>query len=153
VNQQLTRQLAAEFGATPERLNKLRQTPFPQATKDLAELQREAKAAYKQLAFKYHPDRNPDDPEGAAEKFKLLPQVLREIENLRVAPRRRPQRQRLRRVVFVPGFGFGVGTGPGVTTSTTGPMGYGQVINATNAGPTSTTNTYDARKVTFIKIF
>ena len=30
------------------------------------------KKAYKKLAFKYHPDRNKDDPEKAAEKFKEI---------------------------------------------------------------------------------
>jgi molecular chaperone DnaJ len=32
----------------------------------------EIKAAYRKLALQHHPDRNPDDPEGAAEKFKEL---------------------------------------------------------------------------------
>lgn len=125
--------------------------PYPQAAEALEKLKVEARAAYKKLAFKYHPDRNPDDPEGSTEKFKLLPRVLKEIENLRCALQRpRPQRpQVVRQVVFVPGFGFGA------TGSATGPAfnGFGQVIDATNAGTTSTTSTYDARKVTFIKIF
>lgn len=138
---QLVNQLAAEFGFTPEVLTKLRQTPYPQSAQALTGLQQKARAAYKKLAFKYHPDRNPDDPEGAAERFKLLPQVLQDIENLRVAP----QRQAIRRVVFVPGFGVGAAT-PGFT-------GYGQVINATNAGTAATTSAYDAKRVTFIKIF
>lgn len=30
------------------------------------------KRAYRKLAVRYHPDRNPDDPEGAAEKFKEI---------------------------------------------------------------------------------
>jgi hypothetical protein len=139
--QLLARQLAAEFGATPERLNKLRQTPFPQAVKDLEELKREARVAYKKLAFKYHPDRNPDDPEGAEIRFKLLPQVLKEIEGLRV---RAPQRRVIRHFVFVNGYGGG-------TTATN--RGFGRVVTATNEGTTtSTTSTYDARKIPFIRI-
>jgi len=145
---QLARQLAAEFGATPERLNRIRRTQYPQSAKDLAELQREAQAAYKKLAFKYHPDRNPDDLEAATEKFKLLPIVLTELENLRVAPQ---QRQRVaRRMVFVPGFGIGV-----ATSSATGPRfdGFGQVImDMTNAGGPSTRVAYDARRVTFVRV-
>lgn len=142
---QLARQLAAEFGATPKRLDRLRHTPFPQAVKDLAELKREVKAAYKKLAFKYHPDRNPDDPEGAEARFKLLSHVLREIEGLQVRP---PQRQVVRRMVFVPGYG------PGVISVNAG-VGYGHVVTATNSGTATTTTSpaYDARRVAFIRIF
>lgn len=144
---QLRRQLAAEFGASPDRLAKLKAMAYPQATKELAELQQEAKAAYKKLAFKYHPDRNPDDPETAAEKFKLLPGVLKEIQGWRIRPVQRRPRVIRRHFVFIPGAPIPTNTG-NVSTST---GGFGHVVSATNNGGTSSTTTYDARRVTWIR--
>ncbi len=34
--------------------------------------EQEIKASYRKLALQYHPDRNPDDPDGASEKFKEI---------------------------------------------------------------------------------
>ena len=39
------------------------------------------KKAYKKLALKYHPDRNSDDPEKAAEKFKKISNAYQILTN------------------------------------------------------------------------
>lgn len=102
--------LAAELGATPQRFDEIRRLPYPQAVKALEQLKADVRANYKKCAFKYHPDRNPDDPEGATQKFKLLAVIVERIQKFRVRPPQ-PQVPVIRRqFVFVPGF---------VTTSTT----------------------------------
>ncbi len=144
----LTQQLAIELGATSERLDQIRRTPYPQAAQSLEELKGEVRGAYKKLAFKYHPDRNPEDLEGSAERFKALSQAMREIESIQVAPRKRASEVRsgvtvpIHQRAFIPGYN---------TTSSSSTQ-YGQVVSAINRG-TSTSTSYDARRVMFIKIW
>ena len=96
--------LAAELGATPQRFDEIRRLPYPEAVKALDQLKADVRANYKKCAFKYHPDRNPEDPEGATEKFKLLAVIVERIQRFRVRPPAPPQMVVQRRVVFVPGF-------------------------------------------------
>ena len=41
----------------------------------------EIKKAFKKLALKYHPDRNPDDPKAAEEKFKEINEAYSVLSN------------------------------------------------------------------------
>jgi hypothetical protein len=73
---------------------------------------------YKPLAFKWHPDRNPDNPE-VEEKFKLLTPILSDLDRLKLIP---PGPQPIVRVIHFPRtspFGGSVTTSTTSTTSTT----------------------------------
>jgi hypothetical protein len=150
--------LAAELGATPQRFDEIRRLPYPKAVPALEQLKRDVQANYKKCAFKYHPDRNPDDPEGAAEKFKLLAVIVERIQAFRVRPQRpqmpRPiavqQQAMRRRFIFVPGFQT-VNT---ATTTTTTTMPFHFVVQAMNTGRMPTpaeVRNYDARKAVNMK--
>ena len=66
--------------------------------------QKELKKAYRQLAKRYHPDANPDDP-GAAERFKEIGEAYSVLSDAE----RRKQYDQMRRLGA---FGFGRGVGP-----------------------------------------
>lgn len=155
--------LAAELGATPQRFDAIRRLPYPKAVPALEQLKQDVQANYKKCAFKYHPDRNPDDPEGAAEKFKLLAVIVERIQAFRCRPPRpqvarpinpqniHPQGMR-RRFVFVPGF-QSVNTATTTTTTTT-TMPFHFVIQAMNTGRMPTpaeVRNYDARRAVNLK--
>lgn len=86
------------LGATQERLKRIRQLPFEQASKELENLKVEARALYRKLAFQHHPDRNPGS---TGEAFRLLGKALQKIESLQVQ-RERPGRTFQVHVQFVP---------------------------------------------------
>ena len=73
----LTQRLLAELGATPERLGSVR-TPS-----ELESLKVDVRSAFRALAFKYHPDRNPDD-NGLV--FKALNEALKWVLALEPKP-------------------------------------------------------------------
>lgn len=142
MDQQILFQVARALDATPERLQQIARLPtFELACKALEELKTEVHKRYKKLAFEWHPDRNPGDPEAEA-KFKALGQVLKELDKLQL---QRPQPVFHRVVHFYPASPYG-GT---VTTSTT-TTGFGawHPFDATTTGPA---RHYDARRVVFIK--
>jgi len=64
----------------------------------------EVKRAYRKLAVKFHPDKNPDDPH-AEEKFK----ELGEAYDVLIDPDKRPAYDRFGHAAFAQGAGFGGG--------------------------------------------
>mmetsp|Transcript_13661 Transcript_13661/g.43660 ORF Transcript_13661/g.43660 Transcript_13661/m.43660 type:complete len:253 (-) Transcript_13661:40-798(-) len=61
-------------------------------SKDATE--QEIKKAYRKLAVKYHPDKNPDDPDGAAEKFKRIAEAYEVLSD----PKKRAEYDQFGRV-------------------------------------------------------
>lgn len=137
VNQALIQQLAAEFGFDQVVLDRLRQTPFEQARKDLEAVKVEARKRYRKLAFKYHPDRNQGNPE-AEDIFKALAPVLQRIEALQVHPPRPQVRMQPMVVQF---------------HSYQGPSPFSGAVNFTTTSSTTTSSTmnYQAHRVVFIR--
>lgn len=88
--------VAAEFGLSQAWLDALKQLPSPQAIQALAELKAGAKATFKKLVLKYHPDRNPGNVEAEA-RFKLLTPILERVQSLELPARPQPAPQRPQR--------------------------------------------------------
>ena len=123
-------ELALEMGATPQRLQHIQQAPtLEEARNRLMALKVEAKAAFKRLAFRFHPDRNPGNLE-AEENFKRCGEVLTAIEKLEV---KAPQPQ-----IQVVAVHF----------HRAGPNIYGEAYASTTQ---TSTSAYDARHVAFIR--
>lgn len=128
----LFRKLAAEMGVTEQRVMAIQAAPsFKESKVRLGALKADAKAAYKKLAFQYHPDRNPGDAAAEA-KFKALGAVLKEIEKLEVQP---PTPQPV--MVAEPATNF----------YSRRPSIYANATATTNSG-----TSYDARRVAFIRV-
>lgn len=79
----LADRLLAELGVTPKRLQELFRLPHPQIQQELEKLKQEARVLYRRAVFRYHPDRNPDDPY-AGKILKALGEVIRHVEGLEV---------------------------------------------------------------------
>jgi len=143
MNQQ-ERQLALwamqELNATPDRVKRLGALPFKQAAEGLEKVKVEARKLYKQLAFKWHPDRNPDSQEEAATRFKMLGHVLKELEAIQVRQRPPMPMQQVFHVVFHRN------TATATTTNTTS---WASRPDATTASPGPS---YDARRVAYIRV-
>jgi hypothetical protein len=143
----LIRGLAEEMGVSPQTLNPLRTMPYQQACRALHELKEGAQAAYKKLAFKYHPDRNPQDPETATLKFKALAVALEHVMSLRIKARRpQPVMQTITRWTYYP---------PQSVTETVQFHTRAGKVTTTSArrGVTSRPNVqYDATRVVFIRV-
>ncbi len=108
----------AALNVTPDRLHKLRMIPFPEAVRKLESIKVEARKLYKQLAFKWHPDRNPDDP-NVEDQFKALGAVLADLEKLRIQP---PVQPPMMRFVYYPQaspFGSSIAYATTTTATTT----------------------------------
>ena len=144
---QQERQLALwamqELHATPDRVKQLGSLPFKQAAEGLEKVKVEARKLYKQLAFKWHPDRNPDSQQEAATRFKMLGQVLKELETLQIRQRPPMPMQQVFHVVFHRGTTT-------ATTATTVNWASAPRPDATNANPGPS---YDARRVAYIRVF
>ena len=141
MDQQILFQVARALDATPERLQAIARLPnFELARKALEELKAEVHKRYKKLAFEWHPDRNPGDPEAEA-KFKALGQVLKELDKLQL---QRPQPVFHRVVHFYRTSPYG----GSVTTNTTA-TGFGAWHPFDS--PVTPTRPYDARRVVFVK--
>lgn len=80
-------QIVSELGLDDTTIAALRQMTFQEAAKRLDEIKAEAKKRFKQLQFKYHPDRNPNCQEASTRRFKLLPAALEFIERLIIQPK------------------------------------------------------------------
>lgn len=76
-----------ELGFTFEALRHIQSLPLQEATRQLEALKLQARKRFKQLAFQYHPDRNPGDAEALA-LFKLLTPALEALQKTVVGPRR-----------------------------------------------------------------
>ena len=138
---QQERQLAMwamqELNAKPDRVQQLKQLPFKQAAEGLETLKAEVKKRYKQLALKWHPDRNPSNEEEATKRFKMLGRVLEELGSLRVQQRPPMPMQQVFHVVF---------------HHNTASTGTSTTSWATRPQPTTNTGqSYDARRVTYIR--
>lgn len=147
----LIRQLAAEMGVSSRTLDPLRTMPFEQATKALDALKEAARALFQKLCLKYHPDRNPDNPDAATKMFVALMAAKEGIESLRVQPRPRPRPRMQRRVVQTTWF---VPTGTPwqrATVTATGRTATFHVEVATANTPSGPVH-YDARRVIFMGI-
>jgi hypothetical protein len=123
-------QASQELGVGLADVDVLRRMPFEAAVQKLEELKTRARARYRKLAFKYHPDRNPGDAKAEA-MFRALGTVLGEIDKLRVE-RPPPLPQTVTVVQFYPGA-----------------TPFGGTIRI--QGVTTTTTHYNARRVAYIK--
>jgi DnaJ-like protein len=129
-------QIAAQLGATSQRLQELRVLPFETAQLRLEELKKEARSRYRKLVFKHHPDRNPGDPD-SAQTLKDLAEVLRMVEGLTIR-RAAPPPPMLTQVRYVY-----------VSYPPTTPFASTAPSYNTNTGTTSTT--YQAGRVAFVR--
>jgi len=79
----LISRLSHEMGVTEARIDRLRRLPFDQARVELDSFKKEVRRNYRTLVFKYHPDRNPQDPD-ATSKLTWLGKMLKQIDGLQV---------------------------------------------------------------------
>lgn len=140
----LVRAMAAELGVSPATLDPLRPIPFQQAVEGLEVLKQAAKENFQKLAVKYHPDTNPDDVEGATERFKALMLAKQVIEGLRVQP---PMQRRQIRVVPLQTTTW---RRANTTRTSYFPADFGGFSTVTTTTSGSGTG-YDARRVVFIR--
>lgn len=130
-------QIAAQLGLTPDRVQALRRLPYEKALVDLDELKKEARSRYRKLVFKWHPDRNPNDPK-ATEKLTDLAQVLRTIEGLKLQRQAPPPAMHVHfQYVRAPVVHV---RAPSYSTST-----------STSTSTSASTVTYNAGRVVFVR--
>lgn len=128
----LLERLVREFGLTPEVAMRLQRMSFEQAVKELETVKVQAKATYRKLAFKYHPDRNPGDAE-AEVLFRALAGTLEFIEHLQMKRPTPPP--------FVVHFHHNTPQGPHFR-----PPSYSTATTSTSSG------TYNAARVVHIRV-
>lgn len=138
--------LAAELGVTQQALLYIRQAPnFPEAERRLEELKAAVTKQFRKLGFKYHPDRNPDDPEATA-RFKFLNEMVQQVQKwgVQAKPRPMPRPNTSMQVVFHR-------AGPVSTTAApTSSSVFQKAYSSTTSN--TTTGSYDARRVVFIRV-
>lgn len=74
-----------DLGVTTADLDRVRQTPFPQSKKMLADLKYRVKHAFRKLAVALHPDQTGGDPV-KTERFRLIVQVKEAFDRMEVVP-------------------------------------------------------------------
>ena len=131
------RALATEMGVHQNRLEAVRRAPnFEIAQKQLEAFKEDVRRNYRQMAFKYHPDRNPGDAL-AEEKFKVLAQLRDRALELKLQPRPRI-------TAFV--------QYAAVSNATPAPTRSDVFRRAYSGTTQASTSSYDARRVVFIRV-
>jgi hypothetical protein len=146
MDKQLVLRVMNELGAGPQHLQERVQSQpnYELACKALEELKADARKRYKELALKWHPDRNPGNPE-AETLIKALNRIIADLDKLQLRP---PQPRPVMRVVHFhrtwPGGG---------SATTTSAAGTGTPFTGWHpmSNHTANTRTYDARQAVFIK--
>jgi molecular chaperone DnaJ len=87
----------------------------------------ELKKAYRQLALKYHPDRNKE--KDAAEKFKEISEAYEVLSN----PKKKQNYDQFGHAAFDPSQGFGGFSGGGARTYKQGPFSYSYTTSGSGA--------------------
>ncbi len=128
-----------ELNAAPGRVQRLVPLPFKEAVEGLEAIKVEARKRYKQAAFKWHPDRNPDNQAEAEARFKVLGFVLNELEALEIRQRPPQPPRQVFHVVF---------RHSSATTSTS----TVSWVDAPRPWPTPDPQNYDPRRVAYIRV-
>lgn len=130
-----------ELNAAPGHVQRLMPLPFKKAVEELEVIKVEARKRYKQAAFKWHPDRNPDNQAEAEARFKVLGFVLNELEALQIRQRPPQQPRQVSHVVFH--------RNTAAASTDTSTVSW---VDAPRPWPTPDPRNYDVRRVVYINV-